>query len=235
MLNLFLMGIAARAQSIIHRSDQQWTQYQSQLTLSSRISFNTDVSIRCRSKWSELSALTFRTGLVWQVPKSWQLGVAAASFITFQNHTLQRAEWRLHQEAQHTYSGSKLRFRNRLRIEQRTFQFIQQNKWQDPVLVFRFRYRILLEWCFWKKNLSSLSGLAGNELFVNAGRSVRYNQFDNNRFITGLLIDWNKGWSSSCTYVYQLGHRNAPEEWDYTDILWLSVIHRINISSKNKG
>jgi hypothetical protein len=63
-------------------------------------------------------------------------------------------------------------------------------------------------------------------VFINAGRNIVYNTFDNNRLVIGPVVQWGPDLQVGLLYNHQYGHRNRPETYEDSDILWLTVTQR---------
>jgi len=93
-------------------------------------------------------------------------------------------EHRLHQQVQMRNTAGKLVISQRLRIEQRWIGRVQagtNRKIEDWVFSNRFRHLLRLQYPLVDKNL--LYAAVADEVFVNAGKKVGANVFDQNRIM----------------------------------------------------
>lgn len=67
----------------------------------------------------------------------------------------------------------------------------------------RFRYMFFLQIPLWSQKMQPgvLNFVLQNELHVNAGRQIRYNYFDQNRFFVGLAYPFSKSLSLQAGYM----------------------------------
>jgi hypothetical protein len=82
-----------------------------------------------------------------------------------------------------------------LRLEQRYLQVISKGKATDEfIYTNRIRYNYLFVIPFSHKGIATgtLSGVLNNEVFINFGKNVRANIFDQNRFFAGFAYQFNK-------------------------------------------
>ena len=66
----------------------------------------------------------------------------------------------------------------------------------------------------------------GDEVFINAGREIVYNFFDNNRLMLGPSVQFGKDFSIGLLFNHQFGQRNRPATVESSEILWLTVNQR---------
>ncbi len=69
----------------------------------------------------------------------------------------------------------------------------------------------------------------GDEIFINAGKEIIYNRFDNNRILVGSTFQINKNLNLSFIYNYQLGQRNNKAAYEHSDIFWLGINQIISL------
>lgn len=227
-----IIAIPAIAQKTITEEDQQWLQYYNETRINTNLSFNVDGGIRFRNGMSDFRAALLRVGMGYRVYKPlWGVsGVALFSF--FENFGLSRLELRPYQDFLANSELGKGMLRHRFRVEGRYFTDYNTSG-QITGNEFYFRLRYGLNFLFPLVKLSKknpdrklLLNLA-NEVFINAGPSIVYNMFDNNRVIAGLAFQENQNLRISLLYNFQFGQRNAPGAYQMTHILWLTVNHRI--------
>jgi hypothetical protein len=225
-------SIPSFSQKTISEEDQQWLQYYNETRINDNLSFNFDGGIRFRNGVSDLRAALIRAGLGYRVYKPiWGIsGIALFSF--FENFGLNRLEIRPYQDFFANTELGKGMLRHRFRVEGRYFtNYNTAGQITGNEFYFRFRYG--LNFLFPLVQLSKKNpdrkiflNLA-DELFINAGTTIVYNMFDNNRVIAGFAFQENKNLRISLLYNFQFGQRNVPQAYNMTHVLWLTVNHRI--------
>jgi hypothetical protein len=218
------------AQKTKSSSNQQWIQYYSNIALSERWSLVSDYGLRRREHLSEWSQMLVRVGAGYQIHPSVK-GVVGMAFLTFhKGGDRTKVEYRPYQELGSVQSFAKLRIQHRLRIEERFFQSTNENG--DPSSFnFRFRYRLLGSYPVADMNGEREAGsfliYFGNEILVNAGSEIIYNQFDSNRVLIGPAFQWRPNLTLSLLYNYLYAQRNQPETFTETHVLWLGIKHKL--------
>ena len=221
------------AQKTINRSNQQWIHSYQQYGVSSKMNLLFDVGYRMKEGFSEPRQFIVRSGVsysIWSHIKV-STGIAYANYFLLSRLT--ETEYRFFQDIQMTQQlMDKLRIEHRLRIEERfTYQTDVQN---DSRYSWRFRYKLNGDIQLFRFTTHSLSFCLGDELFIDTGKHIIYNIFDQNRLTTGISLHWSKNLSASLLYNYQFSAENKPGSYNATDILWLSVNSQLNLKAKRR-
>jgi hypothetical protein len=228
---LLLHCLACAAQKKIVYNNQQWIQYNNQLKLPGKLALISDISLRRIDAFSRWSQITFRTGLGYPLAENLQGVTGAACFTSYTNDALSRIEFRFFQEANMNTLFAKVSLQQRLRIEARFFKRVEEGSIQTETdFFFRFRYRLFAAIPVGKKKEESVTKFflnIGNEVFINAGKEITYNTFDNNRFLLGATLELNKRLSFSLAYINQFGQRSGPALYENSDIAYLGITHKI--------
>ena len=228
---LFLAQHVAIAQRKTFRNDQQWFQYYTQTRTGPKTMLYADAGVRSVDGFSRWSQHLVRAGLGYMVGEKWQGVTGAARFGFFEEGRRARNEWRLYQEANRNDRLGRWSLQNRLRVEARFFK----NRSDGPLGAgssFNLRFRYRLQGLLPVADLSTSHGRRmmlslADEVFVNAGSGIVYNRFDNNRLVLGPVLQWNRDLHVGLLYNRQTGQRNRPDTWESSDVLWLTVTHRL--------
>lgn len=235
IVSLLLITSFCNAQKSTAYNNQQWLQYYNQLKLSGKLTIYSDFSLRKINNFEDWSQITFRTGLGYRITQNLQ-GITGFAFFTFYTQNkLSKIEFRPYQEVNTLQLFGKVSVQHRFRIEARYFIKIYEGATTSITnFNFRFRYRL-----FCAVPISKLSATKperklllniGDEIFINAGKEITYNMFDNNRFLIGLTLQYNNNFSFSFAYINQYGQRNKPAAYEHSDILTLGITHKISVS-----
>ena len=226
----------AEAQRTTLHNNQQWFQFYTQTRTGDRTMVYADVGARTVDGFSRWSQQLARAGFGYQLGGSWQAVSGLAYFGFYDKGGKTRDEWRLYQEVNRSDRAGRWSLQNRFRIEARSFR----NRPEGPLgsgssFNFRFRYRLQAQLPVVEvsetHNRRLLLSLA-DEVFINAGRSIVYNTFDNNRLVVGPVLQWGADFQVGLLYNHQFGHRNLPGTYEESDIVWLTVNQRFGFRGK---
>ena len=130
---------------------------------------------------------------------------------------------------------SKINTVNRFRLESRFFRTVVDGRiTNDSRFNFRFRYQFILTIPLFKLFGRQVGLRLGNELFINAGRTITYNIFDRNNLLLGGSIHLSKNITAILTYNGQFLAFNRPAAYTYRHILWFIVSHKIDFTKKKE-
>ena len=202
---LLLAGIlvagSLSAQTKVTESEEQfWVGYFNQTRFSKRWGMWLDVHARTKEKlFSGLSQMLIRTGLTYYITDDLKLTAAYAFINHFpsDNHkNISQPEHRPWQQLQWQVRYPKVRMMQWLRLEERFRRKIKNDNELAEGYLFnwRIRYNFLTQFPLSKKKFQpgTLSFVAGDEVFVNLGKQITYNYFDQNRFFAGFHYHVNK-------------------------------------------
>ena len=105
----------------------------------------------------------------------------------------------------------------------------------DYTFNLRFRYRLDFQRSLWRKDEKQLWVQFGNEVMINAGKSIQYNYFDQNRTYGGLMYDLNKSFSVQAQFMYIWQQLSNGVTLDKISVIRFNVYHRINFKNGNKN
>lgn len=224
-------------QKTISSNNQQWFQYYTQFKLSKKLVLMSDIGYRIKGNPQDWFQTTTRTGIAYPITKSLQGVTGIACFTSFKNATASILEMRSYQEINATLTRKKMSIQNRLRVEARAFQNMTSAPNQAS-FNFRLRYRLyftlpLFKLSSKKPEFKILLNF-GDELFINFGKEIVYNTFDNNRILLAPSLQINKQLTISLTYSYQYGHRSSISTYESSHILWLGVTQKFGFKEKAK-
>lgn len=220
------------AQKIITNNNQQWFQYYNEAQVSKNIFINTDGGIRFRDGFSQLSTVLLRTGVGYKIYEDIRGSSGIALFTTLSKGSFSRIEIRPYQDFLIQKDYPKFSMRNRFRVEARYFRNLEVDS-GAATENFNFRFRYSLNFQIPLITLSKthldrkLLLNIGDEIFINAGKQIVNNVFDNNRLILGLTYQENPNLKINLLYNYQFGQRSQPSTFEQSQIVWITVTHRI--------
>ena len=74
----------------------------------------------------------------------------------------------------------------------------------------------------------------GDEIFINAGKQIVYNVFDQNRFLVGPVVAFSKDFNIGLIYNNQFAATAAAKSYVHTNIFWLTVKQNFDVTSHKK-
>jgi hypothetical protein len=183
----------------IQYSHQVWSGYFNQTRLSKKWGTWTDVHLRTKEDFfTQYSQALVRLGLTYYLNNETKLtaGYAYVHHFPADNHkNIAQPEHRPWQQLQWHTRSQKLRLMQWFRLEERfRRRILNDDQLADGYLFnFRARYNILGQFPLGRQPFKpgSLSLVLSNEVFVNFGKEIVYNTFDQNRAFAGFALHIN--------------------------------------------
>ena len=217
--------------------NQQWLQYYNKLKLSEKYTLVSDASLRLKDYFASYNQALLRTGIMYNFRENISVTCGIASTVSFNANKMNRGELRGWQELFLSSRISRLYLNNRFRLEERYFKNITNDNFDNGYnFNYRFRYRFFVSIPINNSTIKekTLSVNMGDEIFINFGKEIIYNTFDNNRILLGINYHFNNKQFITLNYVNQLTHTKALNTYEKTDILWLSFTHTLGLKEKSK-
>ncbi|GAB3647934.1 DUF2490 domain-containing protein [Echinicola sediminis] len=233
---LFFTGtfLSAKAQTKeVAHDNQQWLQYYNSLLLSDKWSISSDAGIRFKNHFDHFSTYIVRTAINYHLDNSTEIGLGFAHLGSYIDQERQLVEFRPFQEFNTTQTTHSIGLSHRFRVEERFFKSTDQAPVETEAFNFRFRYRFMVKIPLLSfssdKTAKNLSFNAGDEIFINAGKEISHNIFDQNRILLGPVLEFNENISASFTYQHQFSSGSSPSQYRQTDVFWLSIKHKLSL------
>ncbi|XVJ68018.1 MAG: DUF2490 domain-containing protein [Lacibacter sp.] len=172
---------------------QIWLGYFNQTRFSKRWGLWTDMHLRTKEEFTtNFSQLIIRPGLTYYLTDDakFTAGYAFINHFPADNHkNISLPEHRPWQQFQWHTKYPKVKLMQWFRLEERFRRKIKNDDELADGYTFnwRLRYNILSQFPLSKKRFApgTFSFVASNEVFVNFGKQIMYNYFDQNRFFAG--------------------------------------------------
>lgn len=226
------MSLQAQQQKF-EQLNQIWGGYYNSVKVNQKFAINSDFQLRSTDWFGQWSQVIGRTGVAYKPNEKFTFSVGFADFLFFQKgDKASKNEYRPWEEIAISDNYGKLKISHRLRIEQRNFQQIVNDELIDKYSFnHRFRYRLDFQYPLWKKAESeqALNIQIGNEIMVNAGKSIVYNYFDQNRTWVGLLYILNKNFSFQLQYINIFQQLSNGITLDRINVVRFNIYHTINL------
>lgn len=221
-------------------SNEQWFQYYNQTKLNNKWTWLIDGSYRRKDNFSELSQYLIRTGIGYSINKDVKINAGIAHFGFVSSEQLSKVEFRPYQEVIVKNKLKKISLNHRFRVEQRYFYPVINGDLQNlSTFNFRYRYALIASiplFNFSKENPDKKLLLnIGDELFINSGKDIVYNIFDQNRILISPTIQFNKKLSIAITWNEIYATTTLANTYKKTHVLWIQIKHNLDLTSKKKN
>ncbi len=235
IIGLFANPVFSQKQ--VKKTSQQWIQSYQEAKLNSKWTLLLDGGFRWREGFKENSAYIVRAGVGYSILPNLRVSTGMAHMGFYVNNKIIRHEYRPYQDIQYKAPIGKIALTNRFRIEERFFKeksnLISANL---SDFNFRFRYQIMVGIPLFQlseKNLNRKLILnIGDEIFINAGKQVTTQVFDQNRFLISPTLQWNKELSISFTYNTQFNSTPVSDHYVLNRIAWLQIRFNPDLTKK---
>lgn len=232
-----LFGIIGRAgaqSKQVTYTHQQWLQYYTVARLPGQWTLAVDAGFRWQNLFSDPVQYIVRAGIGHDVTERLNVGVGYTNSGFYSTDTLRRWEHRPYQEIFLKSALGNWSISQRLRAEERFFKVLSDDTRSFNL---RFRYSWLCS-----IPLAGLSRLdtnckllvnLGDEIFINAGKKIVYNVFDQNRIIIGLGIQINKQLVINANFNHQFIALPAPGLFRQDYVIWINGRHLFDFRHKS--
>jgi Protein of unknown function (DUF2490) len=219
-----------------------WYRYNSNIQLPKKFLLKAELEERFFiAKRLKQHQFYFRFTIDKQLPKNWNIGMGFSSWYIGSNDELSPTklmipEWRPHFEI-----NNRNKINERLNIIQRyraEWRFIKNtNKEFTETLEgynnsFRFRIMVTIDYAVYKKEERSLHLIAFDELFINAGKSIQRNIFDQNRVGFSVRYNFNKIVGAELGYINWIQQRPSGVDFFNRQILRCTLHTNFEINKK---
>lgn len=224
----------------IEEQEQVWLGYFNQTRFSKRWGIWLDIHLRTKDNFVEnLGQFIIRPGITYYLTDDAKFTAAYAFINHFpgDNHkNISMPEHRPWQQFQWHTRYPRVRLMQWFRLEERFRRKIRNdNELADGYnFNWRLRYNILAQFPLSKKRFApgTVSVVASNEVFVNFGRQIMYNVFDQNRFFAGFHYHVNKHDNLQLGYMNVFQQLQAGNRYRTIHALRLFYFHNLNFFHK---
>jgi len=221
----------------VNRGNQQWFQYIHEIPINEIWSIKNDFNFRWRAQMSSRSQYLLRTNIGFLINEHVRIAGGFAHLGFYVVEQLARLEYRPFQELSIDHEYEKLVTGHRFRIEERFFKALAERKaGEGHNFNFRLRYRFSVSYPLFSIPAlhpeSKVSFGIADEIFLNAGQSIVYNIFNQNRLLIGPAVQFNDNTEFKITYNNLFASASEPDEYRHLDIIWLGLSHKLDFSGK---
>lgn len=234
---LMLLGLYSKIAGQINtpsivKDNMLWLGYYNSIILNSKWSINSDIQFRTKEELKHYSQALIRTDVSYKPTERITISLGLAHFRYFITDEKTRGEWRPWQELKLTDKIGNCKLTHRLRVEQRFNETVKNSEaTNDYQFNFRFRYRLDLRYPLTKEKETgnNLFVLVGNEVMVNAGNTISYNYFDQDRLYAGFNYEINKKLSLQLQYMHIWQQTSNGLTLNSNEVLRFNIYHTINL------
>ncbi|WP_232325849.1 DUF2490 domain-containing protein [Spirosoma montaniterrae] len=216
----------------IQPRQQAWFGYLNQTRFSTHWGTWTDIHFRRTDFLDRASQNLYRVGLTYYVADQVRLTAGYAYIQSFLPTGTIRPEHRPWQQIWWAGRVGRINATQWIRLEQRFNRRIQGDQLRDGYTFnWRFRYNLLVQMPLWGTPVvrpGVPNVVVQNELFVNAGKEITYNVFDQNRLFAGLSYPVNKHLLAQVGYMNQYVQLPAGNTFNNNHTLRLFIFHNLD-------
>ncbi len=242
---ILIIGIQLRGSAQVkHTEDveQIWTGYFNQTRFSKKWGGWLDFQLRTANHFvNNISQMIIRPGITYYNNEEMKLTAGYAYVMNFSNgqkNQTGQPEHRLWQQLQWLTKFSKVRTTQRFRLEERyrkksaTDSTIAQQYHFNYRLRYQFQLQIPL--AHFTTSKRDFSFILSDELFVNFGKQILYNYFDQNRFFAGFSYQLNPHDNLQLGYMNLFQQLSKGSDFRSLQVARIYYLHNIDLQGKNK-
>lgn len=222
------------AQKNVTHQQLIWYAYNASIEISPKFTFVSEFHDRRYVNPDAQHQFALRERLHVALNPSTDLAICFAYFLQSPNDpnstsTLKIPELRPHIDLNTKQLFKRFNFLQRYRIEDRFFRNYKDNNLVEGYNSnWRFRYMLTLEVPLIKfKNEGTLKLKFGDEIFMNAGKNIKYNTFDHNRIFAAVTYSPIKSLIIEAGYMSWFQQRSTGIDYYERDIIRFSITQKI--------
>lgn len=142
------------------------------------------------------------------------------------------------QQVMLTHTVNRVRFQHRYRLENRWLERYNSTLLANEIIyVNRFRYRIQLTIPLNKPDMmpGTFFAVVNDEVWVNFGKQIRFNVFDQNRAYAGFGYQLNNACNVQLGYLHQLVFKSDGVRVENNHTLQASLFYNIDFRKKDEA
>jgi hypothetical protein len=230
-------GIHAQVEKNTTTVEQIWLAYFNQTRFTNRWGMWADLHLRTKEDFvKDLSQSILRVGLTYYLNDATKLtaGYAFVNNFPGDNHkNISQPENRLWQQVQWHTKYKKVRTMQWLRLEERwRHKVLNNDELADGYSYsWRVRYNFFYQAPLSKKGLvaNTFSFVLNDEIFVNFGKQIVYNYFDQNRFFIGVAYQTNATDNLQFGYLNVFQQLAAGNQYKSINAARISYFHNLDL------
>ena len=224
------------AQKSVSHNNLVWFGDFSKTKLSDRWSIYLDLGLR-RTQWLDKWSQTLvRAGATYHFSGDISLTAGVAYFNHYSSSFI-RPELRGWQQLLFTGSSGRIKWNHRLRSEQRFSQRVAANELEEGYNYNnRFRYQFGIQVAVNRKKIEdrTIYISVSNEIFINSGKEIVNNYFDQNRVSIGIGCKLNEKLNILVSYMKVFAQKSKVGVFENNNVLVINLYHNFDLSYKNR-
>jgi hypothetical protein len=236
-----LLSVLCQAQTEEKNIDHQsilWTRYYNQLLLNEKWSLHSEFDNRLFLKPVQENLYVVRIQGRYKINDHLETGSGFAYFsvdtqVPEINPDYNTPEYRGQQDLTWKSNVNKVTLTQRFQVEERFIRNAdKEDLLQGTTFFWRFRYRLQVDYTFWKKEKQLLKAVLSDEIMFNFGKKITKNTFDQNRIYAAIHYGLNSNLAFELGYLNSFQRRSNGIDFFNRDIIRFSIFHKIKISKK---
>ncbi|QJW88662.1 DUF2490 domain-containing protein [Spirosoma taeanense] len=238
LLQLLLNQAFAQVPKVVQPSNQVWTAFYHQTRLSDKWGLWFDVQARRTDFMDRWATLIFRPGVVYHLSDDARLmaGYAYARFYPAEPQNDVQPEHRPWQQLNWEGKHGRIETNHWVRVEER-FRGVLENGQLQPGYTFNWRFRVMVsgQVPLWgdetRPGVPAI--LLQNELWIQAGKRIVYNHFDQNRLFLGLVYPFSKQFRAQAGYQNVFQQEAIGNRFQNKHTLRVFLYHSLDLRKKS--
>lgn len=242
IITTFLMGQAIAQNKDIETDEQLWLGYFGNYRFGNKIGIWFDAHYRTRNSFVKDNRMfILRPGFTYFIKEKIRLtlGYSYNHYFPGENHQhIYRPEHRPWQQLQIIMPYENVRLMQWLRLEQRFRRKIKDaDEWAAGYnFNYRIRHNVMLSIPLNHKTMQDKTwfALLNNEVFINLGKEIVYNIFDQNRAFAGFGYQLNKYFNFHVGYMNIFQQKASGNQFELLHTIRLFAFHNIHFHKKKE-
>jgi len=237
-LNPLLLAAQNSAEKEVEKSSFMWFDYNETIRFNKKWTLQAELSERfLMDPVRQFQAMCRLHGL-YNAGENWTLGAAFSAWMIKQGdvttYELRPAQVIICK--QKFEKAKNLALSHRYVMEERLNRKVANGELAEGyAFTMRFRYRFWADYTVAKigEKKNPLKVIVSDEIFLQAGESIVYNTFQQNRFYTGISCRVIDGFSVAVGYMNQFAQLKSGSRYEVVHIPRISFLHELHLAKKD--
>lgn len=234
------VGLVVPEKKSISPMTEVWFGTYTKYRIRERLFYYGEYHLRRRNGFSDMGQIYMRVGLSYLVGKYFEVTAGVVNPYYWApdpdapNIDKIVPQFRGWQQFLFVMPFERLKLYHQVRTEQRFRRdFAQGSEFE---LTYRFRYKIMMYYPLTKPHLDPQTLFLSfyEEIFMQAGKSIIYDHFEDNRIYLGMGYIIDENWQLQTGFQWTFRHLNSPFEYQSRSIFRLSAYHNIDFFGNKK-
>jgi hypothetical protein len=225
----------------VHHDPGFWLGYYTKFRLSEKMFYYGEYHLRMRHGFSQVNKIYLRYGATYLLTKKVELTVGIATPLDFAkfpdrpNTEYVVPEFRFWEQAVFVLPVLRSKTYHQIRLEQRW------KRKNDVGAEFKFSYRWRYKFTIYVPlnhhhlQPKTLFFSFYDEIFIQSGKSIVYNHFEDNRMFVGLGYIVGNGLQVQSGYLWNFHHDGSPYIYESQDIWRVALYHQIDFYGRKRS